>query len=85
MPWVGVQLEELVLGPVDAAEVDLGPCDVGMDLHGACHDRLVLCIDNLCRGTDLVDNLSVLYRDIFFVALDALDRVKDMTVLYKVF
>jgi len=52
-----------------------------MDLHGACHDGLVLGIDDLCRGADLVDDLPVLDCDILLVALDTLDRVKDMAVL----
>ena len=58
MGWCAA--EELVLGPVDTAEVDLWARDMGMDLHSACHDGLVLGIDNFCRGADLVDYLPIL-------------------------
>ncbi len=42
-------------------------------------------INDLCTGTNLVNDLSVLYGDILLVALDALDRVKYVTVLDDIF
>ena len=80
-----VGVEMLVFGTVPAAGVDLGACNMGMDLKGTCHDGLVLGIDDFCTGPDLVDNLAVLDGNILLVALDSLDRVKDVAVLDDIF
>ncbi len=54
---------------------------MGVDIHSACHDDLALCIDNLCRGADLVDNLAVLDGNIAYVAVNLADRVNDKSTL----
>ena len=58
---------------------------MGVYLNGACHDGLTRCIDDLCTGTDLVDNLAIFYGDILLVAFDALDRVENVPVFDDIF
>ena len=77
--------EELILGTVNPAKVYFGPCNVGVYLNGACHDGLARGIDNLCTGTDLVNDLSIFNGDIFLVAFDALDRVEYVPVFDDIF
>ncbi len=79
------RLKSLVFRTVDPAKVDFWSCDMGMDLHGTCHDSLALGIDDLCTGADLVDNLAILDGHICLVAFYALNRVEYVPVLDDIF
>ena len=58
-----------------------------MDLHGTRHDCLSLGIDDLGGFPYLVilDDLTILYSDICLIPLDALYRVKHVSVFDNIF
>ena len=54
---------------------------MGVDIDTAGHDNLALCIDDLCRGADLVNNLAVLDCYIANNAVHFLGRVDNEPAL----
>ena len=76
---------EFVFRAHQAAGIDLGAGHVGVDIDTTGHDDLALCIDHLCRGADLVDNLAVLDGNIADIAVDLTGRVDDKSALYDNF